>query len=1070
MRVGRRPAGLLNKFTLAPAGLVSTNCFRGQMNNKTIRVVLIALSWAALLSAQTGAPQSPAAQAPARVTQPSGSGTIRGSVKDDTGGIIPGAVVTLANPSGTVQTVNSGGDGGYVFRGVPPGSYTVSATYAGLQQEGIIAVSVAAGQPATGNIVMTVQTQRQEVTVTDTSTNTVSTEPSNNATALVLKQEDLDALPDDPDDMEADLQALAGPAAGPGGNQIFIDGFSGGRLPPKESIREIRINSNPFSAEFDKLGYGRIQIFTKPGSDKFHGQGYYNISDDIWNARNPFVLGSPPFRTQLFGGNVSGPIGKHASFFIDAERRNIDDNGVLTASIPTSNFLGTTRDQTYYPTPQRRTTVSPRVDYQLGANNTLSFRYSFLQNEHVVTGIGTYYLPATTIGNINFPSTGYSSNSTEHTIQMVETAVLNAKVVNETHFQYDHEYSTTASQSTAPMLEVQGSFISGGSGYSSPATPHSYDLQNYYELQNYTSVTWGAHTTKFGIRVRSTVLDDSTPSGFNGQYQFNGGAFPVLDPTGLPIGGTSQELTSIQQYLTTVQLLNRGFSSQQVTAMGYGPSKFSVNSGNPYIGLSQTDFGPFFQDDWRVTQNFTLSLGARVEAQTNIHDHSDVAPRFGFAWAPGAKKGGTGRSKTVIRGGWGMFYDRFALAAVENALRNNGVNQITYTQDKPDVYNAAFSITPPLSELATATVNTGQIYEIDSHLQAPRLMQTAIGVERQLFGRTTLSVNFMNSRGEHELRTVDINAPYPIPGTLPPGTPAAIAGASAVSGPRPFGNIGDIYDYQSDGTFKQTQLLFNVNSSVGRWLTLFTRYSYGTAHSDTDGLGTFASDPYNFAADWGRSSLDIHQNLFLGGSVMAPYGVRFSPFIIIHGGTPYNFTTGNDLFLQGQRGTVVRPSIATGPGQYIVDTPYGFLNEYPTVPAPGTSDFVERNIGTGPAFVGINLRVSKTWGFGPTKFAGPSGGSRGGGGGGGGHDHGGGGGGFGGGGPRGMGGESSEHRYNVTVSVNARNILNHTNLNSPVGVITSPFFQQSNGITGGFTAENTSSENRRIDLQLRFQF
>ncbi|MBV9405048.1 MAG: carboxypeptidase regulatory-like domain-containing protein, partial [Acidobacteriaceae bacterium] len=281
------------------------------MNDRTLRVLLIGIALMGMMLGQAA---------------PTKTGAVRGTVKDDTGGVIPGAVVTLARPSGTVQTVHTGGDGTYSFRGVEPGSYTVSATYAGLQQEGVITVNVTAGQPAPGNIVMTVQAQRQEVTVTDTSTNTVSTDPANNATALVLKQEDLDALPDDPDDMQADLEALAGPAAGPGGNQIFIDGFTGGRLPPKESIREIRINSNPFSAEFDKLGYGRIQIFTKPGSDKFHGQGYYNISDDIWNARNPFSFPAPPFRTQLFGGNLSGPLGKHASFFIDAERRNIDDN------------------------------------------------------------------------------------------------------------------------------------------------------------------------------------------------------------------------------------------------------------------------------------------------------------------------------------------------------------------------------------------------------------------------------------------------------------------------------------------------------------------------------------------------------------------------------------------------------------------------------------------------------------------------------------------------------------------------------------------------------------------------
>ena len=195
-------------------------------------------------------------------------GTVQGTLKDSTGGVIPGAAVTLSNDSGQVQTTTSGRDGGYVFRAVTPGTYSVTATFKGMQQAKALLVAVASGQVASANITMVVAETKQEVTVSDTAVGGVSTEPSNNATALVLQKEDLDALPDDPDDLQADLQALAGPSAGPGGTQIYIDGFTGGRLPPKESIREIRINSNPFSAEFDKLGYGRIQIFTKPGCDK----------------------------------------------------------------------------------------------------------------------------------------------------------------------------------------------------------------------------------------------------------------------------------------------------------------------------------------------------------------------------------------------------------------------------------------------------------------------------------------------------------------------------------------------------------------------------------------------------------------------------------------------------------------------------------------------------------------------------------------------------------------------------------------------------------------------------------
>ncbi len=135
--------------------------------------------------------------------------------------------------------------------------------------------------------------------------------------ATVIKGAALDALPDDPDDLEAALQALAGPSAGPNGGQIYIDGFTGGTLPPKESIREIRINSNPFSAEFDRLGFGRVEVLTKPGSDKFRGQAFFNFNDESLNSRNPFSLNRASSQRRDFGGNLSGPIQKgKSSFFL----------------------------------------------------------------------------------------------------------------------------------------------------------------------------------------------------------------------------------------------------------------------------------------------------------------------------------------------------------------------------------------------------------------------------------------------------------------------------------------------------------------------------------------------------------------------------------------------------------------------------------------------------------------------------------------------------------------------------------------------------------------------------------
>src|SRR5439155_19676805 len=167
-----------------------------------------------------------------------------------------------------------------------PGKYTVRVSAAGFTLLERTDIDIPGGRPLTLDAKLALATEKQEITVKDTQT--VELDPAKNAGALVLKEADLDMLSDDPDDLQADLLALAGPAAGPNGGQIFIDGFSSGQLPPKDSIREIRINSNPCSAEYDTQGHGRIEIFTKPGSDKFHGSLNATYSDHIWNARNPY--------------------------------------------------------------------------------------------------------------------------------------------------------------------------------------------------------------------------------------------------------------------------------------------------------------------------------------------------------------------------------------------------------------------------------------------------------------------------------------------------------------------------------------------------------------------------------------------------------------------------------------------------------------------------------------------------------------------------------------------------------------------------------------------------------------
>ena len=243
--------------------------------------------------------------------------------------------------------------GKYAFRNLTPGTYTLTINLKGFDDFVKAGIVVARGQPQVVNAQMSVAVEKQQITVTDTTTK-VSVNPDENASALVIKGKDLEALSDDPDELQSELEALAGPSAGPNGGQIYIDGFTGGQLPPKSSIREIRVNQNPFSAQYDSLGYGRIEILTKPGTDKFHGQLFVDGNDSAFNTRNPFATDIPGYHSELFNGNIGGPINKKTSFYVDGQRRDIEDDAIVNATVldpkPQSDFPGSRRS----PPPKRR--------------------------------------------------------------------------------------------------------------------------------------------------------------------------------------------------------------------------------------------------------------------------------------------------------------------------------------------------------------------------------------------------------------------------------------------------------------------------------------------------------------------------------------------------------------------------------------------------------------------------------------------------------------------------------------------------------------------------------------------
>ncbi len=935
----------------------------------------------------------------------------KGQILDPSGAAIPDATITATGETGKVTVAQTDRTGSFQMI-LATGTYTVRGLakgFAAFEKKGI---QIEGSSPVTISAKLPIAAENQEITVTDAVQ--VSTDPSSNVGQLVLRGTDLESLPDDPDDLEADLQALAGPAAGPNGGQIFIDGFSGGKLPPKASIREIRINSNPFAAEYDKLGFGRIEILTKPGTDKLHGQAFFNFGDRDFNSRNPFVSVAPPFQSELFGGYVSGSLNKKTSFFLDVERRSIDENALVVANVLDSNY-NVVPFNSGIVTPIRDITVSPRIDYAISATNTLTARYSYSDRTSGNQGVGQF----------NLLSRAYQQDSGEQTIQLTETAILNSATINETRFMFDRAHLTQNGVSTGPTINVQDAFTAGGAPFSA-----NFNILNSYELANSTSRAMGAHAIKFGGRLRAYQLNNQSTTNYNGTFTF----------------------FSLATYAQAQKMLAQGATAAQIFAAGAGPGIFSITGGTPLASIHQVDAGLFVQDDWRVKPNLTISGGLRFETQTNISDHGDFGPRFSLAWGLDSKKGGP--AKTVLRVGSGLFYDRFDYSLSLNALRLNGITQQQFVVDNPSFYPNV----PSAASLTQALVPQA-IFKVDSHLHAPYVAQEVAGLERQLPHNITAAVNFINSRGLHELRTRDINAP--LPGTYNPLVPG--------SGVRPYGDAaGDIYLYESSGVFDQRQVIANVSARVNAKFTLFGFYAYGHAHGNTDGVTTFPANSYNLSTEYARTAFDVHHRAFLGGMVTPKWGISLSPFMMFSSGPPFNIVLGRDL--NGDGILTDRPAFATSatPPADVRNTPWGAFDIDPTA----SSSIVPRNYGQGPGNVSINLRVSRTWSFGKTaeqmmtQGGPPSGVMMGGP-----PPPRGGGGGRGPGGPGGMFGSSGTGKYNLTFSVSGRNVINHVNYAPPDGNLSSPLFGQSTSLAGGFGPyASGAAGNRKVELQLRFSF
>jgi len=529
-------------------------------------------------------------------------------------------------------------------------------------------------------------------------------------------------------------------------------------------------------------------------------------------------------------------------------------------------------------------------------------------------------------------------------------------------------------------------------------------------------VSKGQHSISAGGRFRLTRDSSLSTSGFNGQYVYS----------------------SLAAYKANT------------------PTEYTVTAGNAAAGTTYFDGGLFFQDDYKLRTNFTLSYGLRYETQNGISDHNDWAPRLSFAWAPGQH--GTSQAKTVIRGGYGWFFDRFAEGNLLQAIRENGVNQQQYVVQNPTFYQNA----PTATQLASISTAAPTTYEVAANLKAAVNMQSAIGVEHQFGKVATLAATYINSHGVHQYLSDNVNA-------FIPSTFDAVTG----TGTRPNDLNENIYQFQSGGVYNQNQIMLNYTVQARR-VSLFGFYMVNFANADTLGAGYFPSNQSNPGADYGRANFDVRNRFLLGGNLRAPYGISFSPMLVANSGAPFNITIGQDL--NGDNQFNDRPAFAGSGSTDTVQTSYGAFDMNPA----WNQSRIPYNYGTGPGQFSMNLMISKSIGIGPkvtgasgASFSGPGGPGGGGPPPGGGSGGGGPGGGLGPGGLSRSGGpprldQGTARRYSLNFTAMARNVFNNVNLAQPVGVLESPLFGKSNALSGGFFS--SSASNRSIDLQVAVSF
>jgi len=514
--------------------------------------------------------------AAAQVVQGTGvGGTLRVTVLDQTEAALIIAQVTVVDATGVELTSAVDERGVAVFENLAPGTYQVKAAAESFRPIAT-PVTVRRGDNRS-TLRLAVATIEQTVVVEDIS----AADRRDNGFTTTLTQDEIDSLPDDPDEMADELARMAGPGA-----QVFVNGFRGGRMPPKDQIQQIRFHTNSFSAEYHEAGMIRVEVITKPGLGGWRGGSNFGFRDESLNATNVFAVEKGPEQMRRYMVNFSGPLAKgRTGLSLSFDGNSSYDSRTIVAQSSTGAALNALAVS-----PTDAMNFTARVEHLIGGSAQVRAEYSRRQNERSNLGVGDFDLP----------ERAYATDMNTDTFRLRATNVIGKTVFSEFRVEFNSSTNATVSSSIEPAVRVNDAFTLGGAGQSGNRNARELEI-----AQNFDFTIGRKHSLRAGVQLEAGWWDSNQRSNANGTYTF----------------------TSLAAYQAGT------------------PATYTIRTGDPVVDYSQVKAGWFLQDDFRPSRTLQISLGVRQEIQTQVDSRFNIAPRAAFTWNASKKttvRGGYG--------------------------------------------------------------------------------------------------------------------------------------------------------------------------------------------------------------------------------------------------------------------------------------------------------------------------------------------------------------------------------------------------------------------------------------------